>query len=88
MQTRGAWRAVVAAATCGFLLAALAGCGGTPSEVRHYGDIPRPGGPTGTARPSAPVVPSRVPGIGDRMWQQVPIGTRQIVAVFGDHKTS
>ncbi|WP_225078465.1 L,D-transpeptidase family protein [Streptomyces sp. CoT10] len=88
MQTRGARRAMVAAATCGFLLAALAACGGTSDEVRHYGDIPRPGGPTGTARPSPPVVQSRVPGIGDRMWQQIPIGTRQIVAVFGDHETS
>ncbi|MFI9601269.1 L,D-transpeptidase family protein [Streptomyces sp. NPDC052043] len=88
MQTRGAGRATVAAATCGFLLVAVAACGGTPNEVHHYGDIPRPGGPTGTARPGAPEVRSRVPGIGDRMWERIPVGTRQIVAVFGEYETS
>ncbi len=87
MQSGGVKHAMVAAATCGFFLAAVAACGGTRAEV-HHREVPRPGGPSGTARPSPSVAPSRIPGIGERLWQRIPLGARQVVVVYGDHKDS
>ncbi len=80
---------MVAAAACGFFLTTLAACGGERTEDRHR-DVPRPGGPSGTARsgPAVRSAPARVPGIGERMWQQVPVGTRQVVAVYGEQEDS
>src|SRR5690348_3232718 len=89
MRSGGARRVMAAGAACGFFLTALAACGGERAEVRHA-DVPRPGGPSGTARPGPSVrpAPARVPGIGERLWQQVPVGTRQVVAVYGEHEDS
>lgn len=89
MQSGGARRATVAAAACGFLMSvtALAACSGPRTET-HHRDVPRPGGPSGTSRPAPTVAPARVPGIGERMWQRVPVATRQIVTVYGEGKNS
>ncbi|WNM33368.1 L,D-transpeptidase family protein [Streptomyces sp. Li-HN-5-11] len=87
MQNGGGRRATVAAAACGFFMTVLAACGGPRTEV-HHGDVPRPGGPSGTARPSPSVAPPGVPGVGERLWRQVPAGTRQLVAVYGEHRDS
>ncbi|NED75657.1 L,D-transpeptidase family protein [Streptomyces sp. SID9944] len=89
MRKGGVRRATAALAACGFLLTALAACGDTRAEVRHR-ELPRPGGPSGTARPSpSPTVkPVHVPGVGDRLWQRIPADTRQIVTVYGDGENS
>ncbi|PZH17629.1 hypothetical protein C1I97_04780 [Streptomyces sp. NTH33] len=87
MQSGGTKHAMAAAAACGFLLAAVAACGGTQTEV-HRREGPRPGGPSGTARPGLPGAPSRISGIGERLWQRIPLGTRQVVVVYGDHRDS
>ncbi|MEU6477016.1 L,D-transpeptidase family protein [Streptomyces sp. NPDC047017] len=85
MRSGGVRRATVALATCGMFLTTLAACSGSRTEVRH-GDVPRPGGPSGAARPSPTAKPARVPGVGERLWQRVPAGTRQILTVYGDGK--
>ncbi|MFJ3334394.1 L,D-transpeptidase family protein [Streptomyces sp. NPDC086766] len=87
MERRGTRRAAVAAATCGFLVAVLAACGGPPTVAPRGGAVPRHGGTDGSPRPSR-VEPPRVPGVGDRLWQQVPADTRQVVAVYGEHGDS
>ncbi|MFI1165753.1 L,D-transpeptidase family protein [Streptomyces sp. NPDC020801] len=81
-------RAMAAAAACGFLVTVLAACGGGPRTEVHRGEVPRPGGPSGTAPPGSSVAPPRVPGVGERLWRRVPAGTRQVVAVYGEHKDS
>ncbi|MFK4145919.1 L,D-transpeptidase family protein [Streptomyces sp. NPDC004065] len=86
MRSGGSKRAMAAAAAC-FMATALAGCG-SPRTQAHHGEVPRPGGPSGTARPSVPVAPPRVPGVGERLWRKVPAGTRQVVAVYGDREDS
>ena len=78
---------MAAAAVCGVLMSALTACGDARTEARH-GDVPRHGGPSGTAQPSTPAPPARIPGIGERMWQRVPAQTRQIVAVYGEGPNS
>ncbi|WP_189704000.1 L,D-transpeptidase family protein [Streptomyces anandii] len=87
MRSGGGRRATAAVAACGFLVTMLAACGGQRTEV-HHGDVPRPGGPSGTARPSPSATPAGVPGVGERLWSKVPAGTRQVVAVYGDGKDS
>ncbi|MFJ8199549.1 L,D-transpeptidase family protein [Streptomyces sp. NPDC096152] len=87
MERRGTRRATAAAVTCGFLLTVLAACGGPPTVAPQGGAVPRPGGTDGRPRPSQ-VEPPRVPGVGDRLWRQVPAGTRQVVAVYGEHGDS
>ncbi|MET8244159.1 L,D-transpeptidase family protein [Streptomyces sp. NPDC005202] len=86
MRSGDARRAAVAAATCGFFLTALAACG-NPRTGADHGAVPRPGGTEGTTRPG-PAEPSRVPGVGDRLWQQVPVDTGQVVAVYGEQEDS
>jgi L,D-peptidoglycan transpeptidase YkuD (ErfK/YbiS/YcfS/YnhG family) len=34
------------------------------------------------------VAPAHIPGVGERLWQRVPVGTRQIVTVYGEGKNS
>ncbi|TXS61388.1 MULTISPECIES: L,D-transpeptidase family protein [unclassified Streptomyces] len=92
-RQRGGLRpAVAVTVACGGLLTAVTACGalsGTtgPGKVRGTDGaaVSAPARPAPAPRPAAA---SRVPGIGDRMWDQVPAATSQVVAVYGDDADS
>ncbi|MFD4956859.1 MULTISPECIES: L,D-transpeptidase family protein [unclassified Streptomyces] len=77
MRKGGALRTAAVVAVGGALAMSLTACGGTGHR--------RPAGHGGPAErtPGRGAFPSRVPGIGDRMWHRVPSGSRQVVAVHG-----
>ncbi|MEU7381806.1 MULTISPECIES: L,D-transpeptidase family protein [unclassified Streptomyces] len=77
MRKGGALRTAAVVAVGGALAMSLTACGGT--------DHRRPAGHGGPAEhtPGRGALPSRVPGIGDRMWHRVPSESRQVVAVRG-----
>ncbi|WP_330461751.1 hypothetical protein OIB37_01840 [Streptomyces sp. NBC_00820] len=86
MRRGGARHAISAAVACGVLLTATAACGGTAERTS-------PAGAPGTNNPASPASPrltvgTRLPGVGDRMWKQVPAGTRQALVVYGDRRDS
>ncbi|MFC0052026.1 L,D-transpeptidase family protein [Streptomyces actinomycinicus] len=74
--------AISTALACGVLLAGAAACD-------QAAERKTPGGAPGaaSARPGQ-AVGSRLPGVGDRMWSQVPAGTRQAVVVYGEGQES
>ncbi|MFH8221238.1 L,D-transpeptidase family protein [Streptomyces sp. NPDC018057] len=81
MRKSGAIRTAAATAVCGALAMSLTGCGGSGHpEAKGGGGN---GGASGTAAAPHGTAPARVPGIGDRLWRQVPAATRQVVAVYG-----
>ncbi|MFJ3231150.1 hypothetical protein [Streptomyces sp. NPDC086787] len=70
----------------GVLLATAMGCGDTGRRTS-------PGGAPGNNNPAVSASPrppsnTRPPGIGSRIWQKVPTGTRQLVVVYGDDRDS
>ncbi|MFJ2735977.1 MULTISPECIES: L,D-transpeptidase family protein [unclassified Streptomyces] len=77
MRKGGALRTAAVVAVGGALAMSLTACGGTGHR--------RPAGHGGPAErtPGRGAFPSRVQGIGDRMWHRVPSGSRQVVAVHG-----
>ncbi|MFJ8347580.1 L,D-transpeptidase family protein [Streptomyces sp. NPDC094153] len=77
MRKSGALRTAAVVAVGGALAMSLTACGGTGHR--------RPAGHGGPAAhtPGRGALPSRVPGIGDRLWHRVPSGSRQVVAVYG-----
>ncbi|MFF9127096.1 L,D-transpeptidase family protein [Streptomyces sp. NPDC014889] len=77
MRKSGALRTAAVVAVGGALAMSLTACG-APGHRRVAGH----GGPA-EHRPGRRSSPSRVPGIGDRMWHRVPAGSRQVVAVYG-----
>ncbi|MGW7265376.1 hypothetical protein [Streptomyces sp. NPDC054842] len=89
MQTGGAngsMRAGVAVAACGVLLMSLSACGGSGTGSGAKGD-----GASGrkAGRTEARTVDlKRIPGVGDRLRKQIPAGSRQVVAVYGENKDS
>ncbi|KUM69897.1 L,D-transpeptidase family protein [Streptomyces curacoi] len=92
MRGGGVRRATAAAAALGFLLTALAACGGTG----HGSGAGQAGGADGgkgdsergTHTRRAAADPTRVPGVGDRWQRRIPADSRQVVAVYGDGKDS
>ncbi|MFH9675082.1 L,D-transpeptidase family protein [Streptomyces sp. NPDC017405] len=84
MPIDNARRAAVAVAACAVLLATLAACG-TPA----HGPVPRGvQGAHGRTAPAPTAGPTRVPGIGDRLYRRIPAGSRQVVAVYGEGRDS
>ncbi|MFG2605747.1 hypothetical protein ACGFT2_19715 [Streptomyces sp. NPDC048514] len=80
MRKRGSIR-VAAGVVCGALsVMSLAACGGS-----DHGTAAAHGGADDAPRKTAL---KRVPGIGDRLWERVPAGSRQVVAVYGAGKDS
>jgi L,D-peptidoglycan transpeptidase YkuD (ErfK/YbiS/YcfS/YnhG family) len=80
MRRSGAVRAAALMALCGAMTMSLTSCGGS-----GHGDPKNAaagGRRTDDASPS-PTSFRRVPGIGERLWQRVPAGSRQVVAVYG-----
>ncbi|MFJ8005277.1 L,D-transpeptidase family protein [Streptomyces fagopyri] len=83
---------MAASAACGVLLTAVTACGAVTAWTSP-GEAPGGEGPAASARPRPAPAPraessSRVPGIGDRMWERVPADTSQVVVVYGDHEDS
>ncbi|WP_129310861.1 L,D-transpeptidase family protein [Streptomyces sp. L2] len=88
MQIDSVRRAAAAAAALGTLVACLSGCGGAES------------GAAGTAGPgaepahgatvsSAPTGdPTRIPGVGDRLYRRIPADAGQVVTVYGQNRKS
>ncbi|MHB9848141.1 L,D-transpeptidase family protein [Streptomyces krungchingensis] len=85
MRRGSARHAIASTAACGLLLTIATACGDTTAG-RSPGGAPGTNGPASASPRSAK--PDRVPGIGDRMWRQVPADTRQVVAVYGDDRDS
>ncbi|MFI2645402.1 hypothetical protein [Streptomyces sp. NPDC018610] len=79
MRKSGAMRRAALMAVCGAVTMSLTGCGG--SGHANAGAAGSGAGTDDAAPPAAAW--KQVPGIGDRLWQRVPAGTRQIVAVYG-----
>ncbi|MER7716125.1 hypothetical protein ABTX99_04105 [Streptomyces flaveolus] len=87
MRSGGARRTTVAMVALGSLLAALSACGGGPSGHGAQDGAARPaGGAAGTS--GAPAGTTRIPGVGDRLQQRIPAGSRQVVAVYGEGRDS
>lgn len=89
MQTGGAngsVRAGVAVAACGVLLMSLSACGGSGADGGAEGDGAS-GGKAGRAE-ARTVDLKRIPGVGDRLQEKIPAGSRQVVAVYGENKDS
>ncbi|WP_225837049.1 hypothetical protein [Streptomyces sp. NK08204] len=82
MRKGGSTRAAVAAACGALLVTSLAACGGSDHKSAAAHDR------TDDARPRGSTVLKRIPGIGDRLWRQVPAGSRQVVAVYGAGRNS
>ncbi|GAA2896421.1 L,D-transpeptidase family protein [Streptomyces mexicanus] len=78
MRKGGGIRTAAVMAVCGAVAMSLTACGGGSGQHRA---ATTGGQRTDDARPSA--APTRVPGIGDRLWQRIPADTRQVVAVYG-----
>ncbi|MEV0738180.1 L,D-transpeptidase family protein [Streptomyces sp. NPDC050549] len=88
MQSGGTRRAMVAMAALGSLLTmtTLSACGST--ETRHTGGREGRPGPRATHPRKAVAAPTRIPDVGDRLHREIPAGTRQVLAVYGDGKDS
>ncbi|MCX3062618.1 L,D-transpeptidase family protein [Streptomyces beihaiensis] len=84
-------RAGAVTAAFGVLLATVGACG-ADGGGRSEGDKPaaRERGSAGGAQSdkARTVAPGRIPGVGERYWQQIPDDTRQAVVVYGDGKNS
>ncbi|WP_259471720.1 hypothetical protein [Streptomyces shenzhenensis] len=86
MRRGGARHAIPAVLACGVLLTGTTACGDTTGRTS-------PGGAPGINNPAAsgsarPAVRTRPPGLGLRIWRQVPAATRQLVVVYGDRRDS
>lgn len=81
MRSRGSIRAAVGAG-CGVLsVLSLAACGVGDHGIAAARDQ------AGDTQPHRTIL-RRVPGIGDRLWKQVPDDSRQVVAVYGAGRNS
>ncbi|WP_443031316.1 L,D-transpeptidase family protein [Streptomyces sp. 3214.6] len=79
-------RVGAATVTCGLLLVVLAACGGSGAE--HGRDSMPRAGAEGSVTPPSVAPATGVPGVGERLQRQIPAGSRQVVAVYGDGKDS
>jgi L,D-peptidoglycan transpeptidase YkuD (ErfK/YbiS/YcfS/YnhG family) len=72
---------VATAVVCGALVMSSAACGSSDEATTATGDRAHHAAPRDTA-------PKRIPGVGDRLWKQVPAGSRQVVTVYGAGRDS
>ncbi|WUC38495.1 hypothetical protein OG956_31785 [Streptomyces sp. NBC_00557] len=90
MKIHGVRRMTVAVTAFGALLATVPACGGQASgPARTGGEGPRgqvPGSPAARTAPTAD--PTRIPGIGDRLLQEIPRDSGQVLAVYGQGEDS
>ncbi|MEU6536349.1 L,D-transpeptidase family protein [Streptomyces sp. NPDC047000] len=81
MRTQRAMRTAVAAA-CGALVMSSAACGSSGQKAHAAtSDQADRTTPRTTAL-------KRIPGVGDRLWKQVPAASRQVVTVYGAGRNS
>ncbi|MFF8725867.1 hypothetical protein ACF073_05170 [Streptomyces sp. NPDC015171] len=78
----GARHAISTALACCLLLAGATAC---DQRAERKISVGAPG--AASAYPGQ-AVGERLPGVGDRMWQQVPADTGQAVVVYGEHPDS
>ncbi|MFD9098851.1 hypothetical protein [Streptomyces collinus] len=81
MRRGGARHAISVAVVCGVLLAGATACG-------QETDRTAPGARGGASARPGQGVGTRLPGVGDRMWGQVPADTGQVVVVYGEGRDS
>jgi L,D-peptidoglycan transpeptidase YkuD (ErfK/YbiS/YcfS/YnhG family) len=87
VKINGMRRATVAVAVLGTLLSALSACGAAADQgAARTGGEPGPEGravhsPDASGRP--PSDPTRIPGVGDRLYGRIPAESSQVVAVYG-----
>ncbi|MFC9927443.1 L,D-transpeptidase family protein [Streptomyces sp. NPDC127190] len=77
----------VAVATLGTLLASVSACDTDNPGPPRTGGAPGPSGglPKSPAVSEPPATdPARIPGVGDRLFRQIPADSRQVVAVYGE----
>ncbi|AZQ33090.1 hypothetical protein EJ357_06240 [Streptomyces cyaneochromogenes] len=86
MRNGGAWRAAVAAAALGSLLAAMTTL--TACEDARHGAGAGAGGKGAPTSPAATADATRIPDVGDHWQRRIPTDSRQVVAVYGDGKDS
>ncbi|WP_181359372.1 hypothetical protein [Streptomyces sporangiiformans] len=86
MRIGGAMRTTAAAAVCGALLVSLTACGGSDGEDGRRDDA-RSSDKPGQAQ-ARTVDLKRIPDVGDRLQKQIPVNSRQVVAVYGEGKDS
>ncbi|GAA3116450.1 lipoprotein [Streptomyces rameus] len=78
----GVRHAIAAALACGVLLAGATACGqGAQRKISV-------GAPGAASAYPGQAVGRRLPGVGERMWSQVPAGTGQAVVVYGERPDS
>lgn len=85
MHIAGAVRVVVSAAACGVLLSTLTSCG--DGQDAKKGDARSAGAQKDKAKEQTTDL-KRIPDVGDRLQSQIPAGSRQVVAVYGDGRNS
>ncbi len=74
----------ITAAVCGVMVMSLTACGGSGGgNPTKAGPGPRGKAAQAKARTAAL---TRIPGVGDRLQQQLPANSRQVVAVYGEGK--
>ena len=78
----GAVRAGFLTVACGVLVMSLTACGSSGGESSAKGDAGS-GARTGRA-PARTIDLKRIPGVGDRLQEQIPSDSRQVVAVYGE----
>ncbi|MFI1483996.1 hypothetical protein [Streptomyces sp. NPDC020747] len=86
MRIGGAMRTTAVAAVSGALLMSLAACGGSDGGSGKKSDGQADGG-TGTGQ-ARTVDLKTIPDVGDKLRKQIPSGSHQVVAVYGDGKDS
>ncbi|MEU6089985.1 L,D-transpeptidase family protein [Streptomyces sp. NPDC047085] len=92
MKIDGVRCVTVVLAAFGALLSALSACGAAPEPgATHAGGVPAPQG-RAVHSPGAPedpsVDPTRIPGLGDRLYQRIPAGSSQVLVVYGEGRNS
>ncbi|MEV5874699.1 L,D-transpeptidase family protein [Streptomyces sp. NPDC052101] len=84
-------RMTVAVTAFGTLLATLSGCGAGASRPARAGGAEAPRGQVARSPtvPTAPATdPTRIPGVGDRLYRQIARGSGQVLAVYGEGENS
>ncbi|MER6568766.1 hypothetical protein ABT288_21920 [Streptomyces sp. NPDC001093] len=83
-------RTTVAVTAFGSLLVTLSACGtDAPGPTRSAAAAgPGPGGQSPTVSTTPTTGPTRIPGVGDRLFRQIPRDSGQVVAVYGEDEDS
>ncbi|MFD8388868.1 hypothetical protein ACFV2N_06575 [Streptomyces sp. NPDC059680] len=84
-------RKAVVLTAFGTLLATVSACGteaSVPARSHGAAASPRPGAQSSTVSTAPTTDPARIPGVGDRLFRQIPRDSGQVVAVYGEDEDS